>query len=346
MIISLNKETMSITEILRSRKKKSENFKLVLKILDRIKELSEVPSCYKDLLMELSKNSPVVGILQITKRQTLKYLREFCIRQKNVRDGNHHQELMLLMSELPAFFPILVRICDLEGSDFLPPDVSGVILSLIKIRLNTFSKSEQRFAEDYIPYDKTEDCTQFYPNHPIHTYPKLYNIGSNVDKDSCDKNFSSHSQFVDGIFSIGCACKYSITYGFELMLHSESPRHFFHFLTSRSVDYNHLRGVIFDYACGLHQYILNREPAQFETVRFLVDGSHWNGHTGCSDGYNFNQYKPYTSKDNCENSQNREQMHSTLSKLGKSLRQMSYFNFMRYTIAFFAISNMTKLNKI
>ena len=148
------------------------------------------------------------------------------------------------------------------------------------------------------------------------------------------------------------------------MLHGESPRNFFHFLTSRTVDYNKLRGVIFDYACGLHQYILNREPAQFETVRFLVDGCHWTsmkktkfqkksqpgsasgGHTGCSESYNFNNYKQYTLKDNCVNSQNREQLHSTLSKLGKSLRQMSYQNFMRYLIAFFAISNMSKMNKI
>ena len=152
-------------------------------------------------------------------------MRFLCQRDKYPRC--HHQTLKLLISELPTFFPVLIRICDLEESEFLPPDVSRVVLALIRIRLSTFADSEQRFSDDYIPYDGGEDCTQFYPNHPIHTWPKLYNVGSSTDKDSCDKNFSSHSQFVDGIFSIGCACKYSITYGFELMLHSESPRHFF-----------------------------------------------------------------------------------------------------------------------
>ena len=34
-------------------------------------------------------------------------------------------------------------------------------------------------------------------------------------------------------------------------------------------------GVTSYFACGLHQYLLNREPAQFEKVWFLVDGSHW-----------------------------------------------------------------------
>ena len=342
MIISLLQGTITISDVIKSRKAKSENFKLIVKILERIKDQAEIPSSYVDLLVELSKNSPVAGILQITQKKTLKFLRDFCVKATNVRDASHHQTLQLLISELPTFFPVLIQICDLEGSEFLPHDVSRVVIALIKIRLSTFADSEQRFSDDYIPYDGGEDCTQFYPNHPIHTWPKLYNVGSSTDKDSCDKNFSSHSQFVDGIFSIGCACKYSITYGFELMLHSESPRHFFHFLTSRAVNFNHLRGVIFDFACGLHRYILNREPAQFETVQFLVDGSHWNGHSSCAEGYNFNRYK----SDNCENSQNREQLHSTLSKLGKSLRQMSYSNFMRYCVAFFAISNLSKLNKI
>ena len=110
--------------------------------------------------------------------------------------------------------------------------------------------------------------------------------------------------------------------------------------------------------------MLNREPQQFETVRYLVDGSHWTskkkfkrgqklspksgGHLGCSSGYNFNIYKEFTSEfvDGAKNSQGREQMHSTLSKLAKSLRQMSYVNFMYHMITFFAINNMHRMGKI
>ena len=36
-----------------------------------------------------------------------------------------------------------------------------------------------------------------------------------------------------------------------------------------------LKGVVFDYACGLDQIILNREPREFEYLRLLVDGAHW-----------------------------------------------------------------------
>ena len=62
---------------------------------------------------------------------------------------------------------------------------------------------------------------------------------------------------------------------------------------SRDVDLFNLEGVIFDHACGLDPYILKRynvllcndlklcmhlrKPREFEFLRCLVDGSHWQG---------------------------------------------------------------------
>ena len=79
------------------------------------------------------------------------------------------------------------------------------------------------------------------------------------------------------LISIGCCCKFSVTYGFELMCAKESARHFFRFLMCRKINFAKLEGVIEDFACGLHPYVLNREPNQFQFTRFLVDGSHWQG---------------------------------------------------------------------
>lgn len=60
---------------------------------------------------------------------------------------------------------------------------------------------------------------------------------------------------------------------------SESSRFFFFkFLRNRRIDFTRLEGVVYDHACGLqsvHRYIFNQEPAQFQNIRFLVDGSHW-----------------------------------------------------------------------
>ena len=133
---------------------------------------------------------------------------------------------------------------------------------------------------------------------------------------------------------------HSFSLGFELMLQRESAHNIFRLLMCRDLDFDRLKGVIFDHSCGLDQYLLNREPREFEYLRCLVDGSHWSGHkrlrkpdrsgkgghVGCSEGFNFNLYKPHLPYQT--NSQGREQMHAILDKLVPSLRQMSYPVFM------------------
>ena len=164
------------------------------------------------------------------------------------------------------------------------------------------------------------------------------------------------------MFTIGCCCEFSITYGFELMLYKESARQFFRFLLNRKINYRRLRGVIYDYSCGLLRYCLNREPLDFEGMQFLVDGVHVagqkrlkkekssnrkGGHLGCSESFDFNKHKSAITKiQGKTNSQGREQMHSILEPLPKSLRQKNYRNFMKTLIAFFAIRNLKTMKKL
>ena len=88
--------------------------------------------------------------------------------------------------------------------------------------------------------------------------------------------------------------------------------------------------------------VTGNQPREFEYLRCLVDGSHWQGqkkmrkadksgrggHLGCSEGFNFNLYKPFLPSD--INSQSREQMHSELENCVRSLRQMGYKSFMTF----------------
>ena len=69
--------------------------------------------------------------------------------------------------------------------------------------------------------------------------------------------------------------------GFELMKQPESPHNIFRFLMTRDFLQNdgpYLEGVIYDNGCTLSKYILNREAKQFQWMRTMVDGLHWNGH--------------------------------------------------------------------
>ena len=38
--------------------------------------------------------------------------------------------------------------------------------------------------------------------------------------------------------------------------------------------------IVYDNACNLHTYCLNRHPTYFRNTRFLVDRLHWRDHTG------------------------------------------------------------------
>ena len=64
------------------------------------------------------------------------------------------------------------------------------------------------------------------------------------------------------------------------------------------------------------------------------------GHLGCSEGYNWNLYKSSYGVEEAVNSQGREQMHSCLQNLSKSMRLMNYQHFMRFLYVFFATTNL------
>ena len=123
-----------------------------------------------------------------------------------------------------------------------------------------------------------------------------------------------------------------------------------------------LKGLIYNHACGVHRYFLNREPKDFKNFNFMVDDCHMQGqrrmkkanpitgrcHLGCSQSYSFMEYKPYTqlSRDGAHHSQGREQMHSVLEKLTPSLWHVSYHNFMRTLVLFFSVHNLWTMDKM
>ena len=103
------------------------------------------------------------------------------------------------------------------------------------------------------------------------------------DRELCQKAEGRSKTQANGVFSVGCLCPKAITMGFELMKNAESPHNLFRFLMTRDVRLdpgmkNCLQGVIYDNACTLSKYLLNREARKFQWLRVLVDGMHWTGH--------------------------------------------------------------------
>ena len=92
---------------------------------------------------------------------------------------------------------------------------SAIVLQLIQKREDIHRNAEFRRDADYVPYNGSEQPTQFWPWR-IYRYPKKYSVGNLVDRDRCNKEYNKCKDFAQGVFLGGCHHGY--TYGEELMI--------------------------------------------------------------------------------------------------------------------------------
>jgi hypothetical protein len=84
------------------------------------------------------------------------------------------------------------------------------------------------------------------------------------------------------------------------------------------------RVVVYDFACALQDYCLNREPDFFKHTRFVVDRFHWRNHKSCARSYDMSLYEDLLGL----NSQIAEQCNSALRRVKASITQMRQQSFM------------------
>ena len=168
LVCRLLTESISVDDFLESDVITSENGTLVETLVRRIDENwpDEIPEPYKNLIGNICKISSVPGYLQILTPESLDYLEDFCYQNLNIRSTQNLEKQEIVDREMPALWPNLVAIMNLEKSNYLPADVANIVLKLISIRRNTFVNSAVRSNEDYILWENTEQehPTQFYPN--------------------------------------------------------------------------------------------------------------------------------------------------------------------------------------
>ena len=132
-------------------------------------------------------------------------------------------------------------------------------------------------------------------------------------------------------------------YGFQVMETCESPKHPFQIFRSRFPVAPKI--IVYDNACKLHQYCLNREPHFFSETLFTVDRFHWRGHIGCSAGYSLDTYKDcFHIKD--INSQVNEQANAGLQRIRGQLAYMNAENFMFTISLFLYLKNIDMTRKL
>ena len=212
----------------------------------------------------------------------------------------------------------------------LPDDVQRVIGHILKCSQAPFAT----LATSYPPTEPETEKFSFFPHLPQRHGPGNYAADKQCfthPVDDCRKNSYDHPTLTPGILTPGIFtiyCPHGICYGFDVLRSCESPRHPFEIFTTR---FDRPPAVIvYDNACHLHTYCLNREPKRFQTTRFVVDRFHWRGHKGCSLGYCMDQYTALHSL----NSQVNEQANAGLQHIKGQLAYMSIDNFMFHLCLF------------
>lgn len=102
----------------------------------------------------------------------------------------------------------------------------------------------------------------------------------------CNHGFYAAGKKTGGIFT--WFCQHGVCYGAYVIPTAEGRNEAYSFLTGYFAEAPQV--VIYDFACNLQEYCLNRAPSFFQNTLFVIDKFHWQNHTSCSLGYCMTAY--------------------------------------------------------
>lgn len=231
-----------------------------------------------------------------------------------------------LQQNIPIFFEIFTKIGYIPKS-FFP--ILDIIQKCVEATFTGDVQSSQVSDQESLPLA----C---YPSMPAVCKRGRYEADCRKPVGSCKKTGARHPSLLPGIFTV--FCPHGVCYGFEVMVTAESPNVPFTFLKTRFEQPPEI--VIYDNACNLFQYALNRDPAYFKETRFLIDSLHWPNHKKCAAGYEARSYPKLRGI----NTQIVEQSNAKIRKLKSSLSYMKPENFIDTLKLFLWYSN-EQMNK-
>ncbi|XP_028418966.1 uncharacterized protein LOC114544566 [Dendronephthya gigantea] len=222
-------------------------------------DVSESPRSVKILVKAFAASSSVCGFVHPS--ETLHTLLNEIVGGLII--SQHPSKLELLQEECPLLFNAF---SDIEESTF-PRSWYPILTDLIKKSsepFSTASSSSPPPVSSEQPSGHPQEIA-FFPNLPIIRSRGVYAADKyRRREDICTKNHPSHSLFLPGLFTI--FCPHGINYGFEVMQTRESPN--VPFTIFRTRFQNAPKVIVYDNACNLHSYCLNRDPDYFKKKVF------------------------------------------------------------------------------
>lgn len=158
-----------------------------------------------------------------------------------------------------------------------------------------------------------------------------------LEATACRHEFTLRRKTTGGLFS--WFCPHGICYGFYIMKGAEGRDEVYSYLVQHFKRAPEV--IVYDFACALESFCLNRSPSFFARTRFVVDRFHWYNHVGCAYSYDMGMYPDLDGL----NSQAAEQSNSRINNLkamASSMRQDTYMSTLRF---FFSCDNAEKAKK-
>jgi hypothetical protein len=158
------------------------------------------------------------------------------------------------------------------------------------------------------------------------------------DKPDCKHSFAKSGDRTGGVFT--WFCKHGICYAFYIIPKAEGRNEAYSFLVS------HFRRppkvVVYDFACSLQDYCLNRAPGFFANTLFVIDRFHWSNHVSCCAGYDIDRYSLLRYL----NTEIAEQCNSALQYIKPSVSRCKQRSFMLLMRLFLDAWNERKIIKL
>lgn len=157
-------------------------------------------------------------------------------------------------------------------------------------------------------------------------------------KAGCRKRFNGGGGKTGGIFTV--FCEHGVCLAAMMMPNAEGRNELFSWMVKYLEKPPDV--VVYDYACALHEYCINRMPNFFKDTIFLVDRLHWFNHKSCCSSYSINAYEWLSNV----NSVICEQNNSALGRIERTLSRAAQGSFMLLIRRFMYDWNSKKIKQM
>jgi CxC4 like cysteine cluster associated with KDZ transposases len=212
-----------------------------------------------------------------------------------------HENVFVRMMK---FSPLLLNVVEAARKCGASAAVIEKVRNFVQVLLDCSRKTYDGVAD--LRVDETvTDCAEFYSEyasnnissvwatgHSFPLYPpkcKLPEVCIQQEQavETCNKTYHQKGSCGAGLVPFWCL-EHRKCIGWIVLDSAESPRVISNAILTRFPD---AEVVMYDNACRLHEYTLNRFPGAVKNMQFMIDSLHWVNHTSCAEVYNPDNYR-------------------------------------------------------